>query len=76
MWRPDNENHVGAPMSGKVAELFVAAGETVEEGQKLLTTEAMKMLNVIVAPKDGVVARLPVALGDELAPGDLVIALD
>ena len=72
---PDNTNHVAAPMTGKVSELFVSEGETVSEGQKLLTTEAMKMLNVIVAPKDGVVKRLVVAVDAQLQPGDLVIEL-
>ena len=69
---PDNPGHIGAPMAGKVVELSAVAGEKVEEGQKLLTTEAMKMLNVVKSPCAGVVARVLVAKGDEVSPGDLV----
>ena len=72
---PDNHNHVAAPMNGKVVELMVAEGDKVTEGQKLLATEAMKMLNVIVAPRDGVVKRLPLASGSDVRPGDLVLEL-
>ena len=69
---PDNPNHIGAPMAGKVVELSAASGDRVEEGQKLLTTEAMKMLNVVKAPCAGVVVRVLVVKGDEVSPADLV----
>jgi biotin carboxyl carrier protein len=62
-------------MAGKVVELSVSAGDRVEEGQKLLTTEAMKMLNVVKAPGAGVVARVLVQKGDDLSPGDLVFEI-
>jgi pyruvate carboxylase len=69
---PEMPGHVPAPMSGKVVELSVRIGDNVEEGQKLLTTEAMKMLNVIKSPCAGQVKRVLVAKGDDLAPGDLL----
>ena len=70
---PDNPKHVSAPMAGKVTELEIAVGDVVEEGRKLLSTEAMKMLNVIAAPVSGKVARILVGVGDEVSPGDLVV---
>ena len=69
---PEIVGQIPAPMAGKVVELAVASGDNVEEGQKLLTTEAMKMLNVIKAPCAGVVKRVLVAKGDDVAPGDLI----
>ncbi|MDB5106326.1 MAG: pyruvate carboxylase [Fibrobacteres bacterium] len=72
---PDNPNHIPAPMAGKVVELAAAAGDKVEEGQKLLTTEAMKMLNVVKSPCAGTVARVLVAKGEDVAPGDLVFEI-
>jgi pyruvate carboxylase len=66
-----NPDHIGAPMSGKVVELVVRVGEEVEEGQKLMVTEAMKMLNVIKAPKAGKLLRVLVEKGDDLQAGDL-----
>jgi pyruvate carboxylase len=68
---PANPGHVGAPMSGKVVELVVKVGEEVSEGQKLMVTEAMKMLNVIKSPKAGIVQKILVAKGDDLQAGDL-----
>jgi len=72
---PENAGHIGAPMSGKVVELAVASGDPVSEGQKLMITEAMKMLNVIKAPRAGIVARVHVAKGDDMQAGDLVVEI-
>jgi pyruvate carboxylase len=72
---PDNPGHIAAPMAGKVVELSVTSGEKVAEGQKLMTTEAMKMLNVIKAPSAGTLKRMVVQKGDEVSPGDLVMEI-
>ena len=72
---PEIAGQIPAPMAGKIVELSVISGDKVEEGQKLLTTEAMKMLNVIKAPCAGVVKRVLVAKGDEVAPGDLIFEI-
>jgi pyruvate carboxylase len=73
---PANPGHVGAPMSGKVVELVVKVGEEVSEGQKLMVTEAMKMLNVIKSPKAGIVQKILVAKGDDLQAGDLSFEIE
>jgi len=56
---------VRSPMVGTVylspepgAEPFVREGETVAEGQTILLVEAMKVMNPIVAPRGGKIARL------------------
>lgn len=73
---PGNPGHVAAPMSGKLSELMVEVGDVVKEGQKLLATEAMKMLNVVSSPKSGTVKRIPVQVGEEVGPGDLLLELE
>lgn len=40
---------------------FVSVGDTVKKGQTLVIIEAMKVMNEIPAPKDGVVTELLVA---------------
>lgn len=40
---------------------FVSVGETVKKGQTLVIIEAMKVMNEIPAPKDGVVTEILVA---------------
>ncbi len=72
---PTNENHVGAQMSGKVAEIAVKVGDSVAEGQKLLATEAMKMFNMIVSPRHAKVKRICVAVSDTISAGDLLVEL-
>ena len=40
---------------------FVSVGETVKKGQTLLIVEAMKVMNEVPAPKDGVITEILVA---------------
>ncbi len=72
---PDNVNHISAPMSGKAVEINVTVGEKVEAGHKLMTTEAMKMMNVIIAPKAGTIKRILANKGEQVQPGDLLFEL-
>ncbi len=72
---PDNPGHIPAPMAGKIVELAVGSGDQVVEGQKLVSTEAMKMLNVVKSPCAGVVKRVLVQKGDDVAPGDLIFEI-
>ena len=55
-----------APMPGKVISVDVAQGDSVTEGQKLLTLEAMKMEHTLKAPFDGVVAELNASAGAQV----------
>jgi biotin carboxyl carrier protein len=63
---------VRAQIPGRVVRLWVAEGDTVEAGQRLLAIEAMKMENEVRAPRAGTVESIRVAadssveLGDEL----------
>src|SRR5699024_6595180 len=56
-----------APMPGSVIRVAVEVGDTVTAGSPLLWMEAMKMEHTISAMADGVVAELPVAVGDQVA---------
>ncbi|WP_299165375.1 biotin carboxylase N-terminal domain-containing protein [uncultured Arthrobacter sp.] len=58
---------VRSPMPGTVITVNVADGELVEEGQVLLSVEAMKMEHQLIATITGTVAVT-------LSPGDLVTA--
>ena len=55
-----------APMPGKIVELRVDEGDTVQAGQVLMIMEAMKMEHSVTAPQDGNVAQLLVAAGDQV----------
>ncbi|WP_370938684.1 biotin carboxylase N-terminal domain-containing protein [Amycolatopsis sp. cg13] len=58
-----------APMPGTVVRLAVSEGDSVRTGDPLLWLEAMKMEHRISAPADGVVAELPVEVGQQVEVG-------
>jgi oxaloacetate decarboxylase alpha subunit len=64
-----------ASMPGRVAEVVVAAGDTVAVGDVLLVLEAMKLENPIEAPRDGQVAAVHVAVGDQVSVGEELVEL-
>ena len=47
----DNTKNLLSPMPGKLVSVFVKPGQEVEEGQELCIVEAMKMQNMLRAPK-------------------------
>jgi propionyl-CoA carboxylase alpha chain len=63
-----------APMPGLVKQVCVAVGDRVAEGDALVVLEAMKMEQVIRAPRAGRVASLGAAAGDQVEAG-LVLAV-
>ena len=64
-----------APMPGKILEVKVADGESVESGQLLLIMEAMKMEHRIVAPSDGMVSKVNFSAGDQVQQGDVLVEM-
>lgn len=58
-----------SPMPGRVAALNVRVGDSVTRGTALLAIEAMKMEHVITAPADGVVEKIHVTVGTQVAEG-------
>jgi biotin carboxyl carrier protein len=64
-----------AEWPGRVAEIHVSVGDTVEPEQELLTLESMKMLTPITAPSSGRVAEIAVAIDDHVDEGALLARL-
>jgi 3-methylcrotonyl-CoA carboxylase alpha subunit len=69
------EGRLSAPMPGKLVALPVAPGQAVKKGQPLAVMEAMKMEHTIVAPRDGIVAELLYAVGDQVSEGGELLRL-
>jgi 3-methylcrotonyl-CoA carboxylase alpha subunit len=65
-----------APMAGKVLEVRVAEGETVEPGQLLFVLESMKMQFEIRAPRQGRVASVLVEEGQVLQGPEPLAVID
>lgn len=64
-----------SPMPGTVLEIRVKPGDSVKSGQVLLTLEAMKMENELVAESDGRVKEIHVARGQSVQAGETLISL-
>jgi len=60
---------LASPMQGNVFKVLVEPGQTVEEGALITIIEAMKMENEITAHKAGVIAELPIKVGDAVTSG-------
>ncbi len=65
-----------APMPGKVIAFLAQPGDTVTQGQAVAVMEAMKMEHSLHAPRDGVVAELLYAVGDQVAEGGELLRLE
>ena len=63
-------------MPGKVLSVEVSENETVEEGQALLVLEAMKMENVIRAPRAGTIASIAVDAGVAVEKGMALVTYE
>jgi 3-methylcrotonyl-CoA carboxylase alpha subunit len=64
-----------APMPGRVVALLVQSGQTVKQGQPLAVLEAMKMEHTITSPRDGSIAELLYAVGDQVPEGGELLRL-
>jgi geranyl-CoA carboxylase alpha subunit len=65
-----------APMNGKVAQVHVKAGDSVDTGSPLLVLEAMKMEHTLQAPAALRVKTVHVAKGAQVSPGQLLVEFE
>ena len=66
---------VKAQIPGRVTRLWVAEGDTVEAGQRLLAIEAMKMENEVRSPQAGTVGAIKVVAGDSVELADELLTV-
>ncbi len=75
-WIKPDENQIISYIPGTVNDLFIKDGDIVKKGDKMLILEAMKMLNTITAPHDGMIGRIHIAAGDRIPKGYLMIEFE
>ena len=67
---------IEAGAAGKVIKIVANVGQAVKKGDAVILTEAMKMEIPVVAPQDGTVASVNVAVGDSVEAGALLATLN
>ncbi|MBB5745635.1 acetyl/propionyl/methylcrotonyl-CoA carboxylase subunit alpha [Brevundimonas variabilis] len=69
-----SDGSLRAPMPGKIVATPACPGDVVTKGQPIVVLEAMKMEHALVAPFDGKVSELSVAVGDQVS-ADAILAM-
>lgn len=67
---------VEAGAAGKVFKVEASVGQKVAKGDTVIVLEAMKMEIPVVAPEDGTVASIDVAVGDAVEAGAVMATLN
>ena len=67
---------IEAGAAGKVFKLEKKVGDSVKKGDAILVLEIMKMETPVVAPEDGTVVSIDVAVGDAVEAGALLATLN
>ena len=71
-----NLNHIGSPLPGQVAKIFVHEGEKVIKGDRVSVIEAMKMETTITAEKSGTIKKIHINSGDNVESKDLLFEIE
>ena len=68
--------NVTAGAAGKVFKIVANVGQQVAKGDAVIIIEAMKMEIPVVAPEDGTIASINVAVGDAVEAGGVLATLN
>ncbi len=71
-----NDAHIGAPMPGVVTSVAAQPGQSVQQGDLLLTIEAMKMETGIHADHAATIKAVHVSVGAQIDAKDLLVELE
>jgi acetyl/propionyl-CoA carboxylase alpha subunit len=72
----DIPTEVTPPMPAVVIAVSVSEGDVVEKGQGVVVVSAMKMETTLFAPFSGKVAKVNVAEGDKVMPGEILVDIE
>lgn len=70
------EGQLNAPMPGKILEIVVNVGDTVNTGDPVAILEAMKMENELKAPVDGTISSIHVEEGQSVEKNVLILEIE
>lgn len=67
---------IPSPLTGRVVAINVQVGQPVKAGDCVVVLEAMKMNTNVIAPRDGTVSAIKVAVGDAAEEGQTLISMN
>lgn len=70
---PTTEGGLPSPLAGSVVSIQVQVGQSINEGDLLITLEAMKMNTQIRAEESRKVGRICVSVGQTVQEGQILI---
>jgi len=71
--KPDLSRVLLSPMPGLLVSVAVTEGQQIHAGQELAVVEAMKMMNVLRAERDGEVKALRAKPGESLGVDQIIM---
>lgn len=74
--KPSGTKVQNSPVNGKVLEIFVKDGQKINERDKIMAIEAMKMKTNIYSAKTGTIAKVNVAVGDSVEQSTVLIEFE
>ena len=66
---------IPAPLAGNIFKILIKPGQQVQEGEKIMVLEAMKMETDVSAPRAGTIGEIRVKEGDSVGSGDPLVTL-
>ncbi len=67
---------ITAPLAGKIIDIHIQPGDSVEEDAAAMIIEAMKMETPVYVPCDGTVTEVRVKAGDEVEEDDILAVIE
>ena len=67
---------VKAPLPGVIVKIMKNVGDEVAKGETILTMEAMKMENNVLAEKEGTITAVKVSAGDNVLQNDVLVEIE
>ncbi|MDA3952095.1 MAG: acetyl-CoA carboxylase biotin carboxyl carrier protein subunit [Bacteroidales bacterium] len=74
-WEKPDFRKILSVIPGTVVKIHVKEGQEVKEGDLVMILEAMKMLNKIYCPMDGIVKKIYISDEEKVPKGHLMIEL-
>jgi biotin carboxyl carrier protein len=72
---PSGPGDVPCPLAGRITGVVVTLGQDVNEGDHLVTIEAMKMNTFVFAPRGGKVTAIKTEVGAVVEEGQVLVTI-